>query len=273
MALFLGWFVALPLEARTNVPVYPEGHEIECSYSLSTEHLAVADTLVITRTLQNDGSLALSGLYFADNLPREFTVIDHLLSIDDIEEAVLTIGPTIDLIETSFSSYLWVVDSGDADSGIDRVIEPSEFVQLTLKVICEVPGQYQFSTHSTVFYTQSANYFATSPPSLVTFLDAVGVNENRPAPALNSTLTTSAFPNPFNPIVTIEFSAPADLGDHLLFTVFDQRGRLVTRFEAPDHARSGRVSWRPDDTVGSGVYFYRITLPGYHGHGKIVLLK
>ena len=84
------------------------------------------------------------------------------------------------------------------------------------------------------------------------------------------------FPNPFNPHTTITFEL-ADPGPVQL-QVFDVSGKLVTSL-VDGELESGRhdIQWTgvddADRPVSSGVYFYRVTAPGFSQRGKMVLAK
>jgi len=83
-------------------------------------------------------------------------------------------------------------------------------------------------------------------------------------------------PNPFNPTTTIAFTLPVQ--ETVALSVYDASGRLVrdlvngTR-NAGDHS----ITWDGRDnagtTVGSGVYFYRLTAGKYSESKKMVMLK
>jgi hypothetical protein len=71
----------------------------------------------------------------------------------------------------------------------------------------------------------------------------------------------NAWPNPFNPRVSIAWSIPRP--GPLSITVFDLRGRRVTRLlEAPVSETEGTLQWNGQDDAGrgcaSGVYFVQL---------------
>ncbi len=89
-------------------------------------------------------------------------------------------------------------------------------------------------------------------------------------------IVSRAYPNPFNPIVTIDFTVPR--AGRLRLVVFDVRGEVVKRLidgflsEGPS-----RVVWDGRTEEGTqaptGLYFYRIEVAGYQTSGKILLAK
>jgi len=83
-------------------------------------------------------------------------------------------------------------------------------------------------------------------------------------------------PNPFNPSTTISFSV-VEKGNVTL-NVYDASGRLVrTLANGVSDAGAHELTWDGRDnagvTVGSGVYFYRLTAGKYSESKKMVLLK
>lgn len=83
-------------------------------------------------------------------------------------------------------------------------------------------------------------------------------------------------PNPFNPTTMINFSLGAR--EHVTVSVYDASGRLVrTLLDETRGAGSHDVQWDGRDdagvTVGSGVYFYRLTAGNHSESKKMVMLK
>jgi hypothetical protein len=84
-------------------------------------------------------------------------------------------------------------------------------------------------------------------------------------------------PNPFNPTTTIRYDVPVT-GGRVTVRIYDVSGRLVRtlvdRVETPGEKR---VVWygRNDrgNSVATGVYFYRMTAPGFTMTKKMVLLQ
>ena len=99
--------------------------------------------------------------------------------------------------------------------------------------------------------------------------------EDETAPMIVSGLEPS-FPNPFNPTTTIRFSL-AESG-HAALRVYDVSGRLV-RILIDEVLPRGNHEMRWDgrnergEGMASGVYFYRIVVPGFANKQKMVLLK
>jgi hypothetical protein len=84
-------------------------------------------------------------------------------------------------------------------------------------------------------------------------------------------------PNPFNPSTTIWYDVPAG-GGNVSLRIYDVSGRLV-RVLVDGHQAEGSRSVTWDGTgdrgtsLASGVYFYRMTAPGFDETKKMVLLR
>jgi len=85
-------------------------------------------------------------------------------------------------------------------------------------------------------------------------------------------------PNPFNPVTRIAYWVPEGEAVRVRVEVFDVRGaRVRVLLDAAQGAGRHEVTWDGRDgggsRVGSGVYFYRMTQPGYQATKKMLLLK
>jgi WD40 repeat protein len=104
-----------------------------------------------------------------------------------------------------------------------------------------------------------------------------GIEDRKQLPVTRAGLEQN-FPNPFNPVTTIVFHVPADRAGWVSLVVYDVSGaRVKTIQNGPVSA--GRQTRRWDGTdnhgnrVSSGVYFYRLEMPGLVDTRKMVLLK
>ncbi len=92
----------------------------------------------------------------------------------------------------------------------------------------------------------------------------------------HSTALTSIHPNPFNPQTTLEYSLSTEA--RVRIDIYDARGSLVRRLvDQSTPAGNHSVVWNGVDTdgrsVGSGIYFVRMTAGFQTETRKIVLLK
>ncbi|MCH7495041.1 MAG: T9SS type A sorting domain-containing protein [Candidatus Marinimicrobia bacterium] len=89
-------------------------------------------------------------------------------------------------------------------------------------------------------------------------------------------LSSSAYPNPFNPTTTISYELPS--GGHVELKVLDIFGREVVTLKNGNES-SGRYSvrWngknRNGETAASGMYFYRLLFKGEQKVGKLMLMR
>jgi hypothetical protein len=93
---------------------------------------------------------------------------------------------------------------------------------------------------------------------------------------LRRDLAIRAFPNPFNPSVTISYFVPEEA--RVTVRVFDASGAIVRNL-VDESRREGQYSFAWDGrgeggkAVASGVYFIRLDAAGRHATKKVVLLK
>ena len=85
------------------------------------------------------------------------------------------------------------------------------------------------------------------------------------------------YPNPFNPETTIGYDVPAG-GGHVTLRIYDVGGRLVrTLLDSVEAPGSKTVNWdgrsNSGQQVATGVYFYRMTAPGFERTRKMVMMK
>lgn len=105
--------------------------------------------------------------------------------------------------------------------------------------------------------------------------NATGVTDDRESLPLSFTLGAN-YPNPFNPLTTIEYSVPSRA--HVSIEVFDVLGRKVrTLVDEPRSAGSHRVVWNGCDNAGqpvsTGLYLYRLKADDLVQTRKMMLLK
>ncbi|RTZ73340.1 MAG: hypothetical protein DSY99_03000 [Candidatus Neomarinimicrobiota bacterium] len=82
---------------------------------------------------------------------------------------------------------------------------------------------------------------------------------------------SQAYPNPFNPVTTLEFGVPVD-GD-VAIDIYNIQGRLVESLVSR-HMEAGyhNVVWNADYHA-SGVYFVKMIASEYLKTQKIMLVK
>jgi hypothetical protein len=84
-----------------------------------------------------------------------------------------------------------------------------------------------------------------------------------------------AYPNPFNPIVTIPYSLKED--GQISLIIYDINGREITRLvDGIQTAGNYQVIWNADGNskeISSGIYFVRMTTAEFSDVQKILLVK
>ena len=79
------------------------------------------------------------------------------------------------------------------------------------------------------------------------------------------------FPNPFNPVTTINFEIPAD--SRVTLRIYNILGKKIATL-LDDYKQTGRYSIPFDaSNFASGVYFYRLTAGTYTAQKKMILLR
>jgi len=80
-----------------------------------------------------------------------------------------------------------------------------------------------------------------------------------------------AYPNPFNPTTTVGYELPVD--SQVSLVIYDMNGRVVSNLVS-GHLFAGYYSvvWDASD-YASGLYFVKLTTPGYSATQKLMLVK
>ena len=274
-SLFLLVFLLVTFDGMSaEEPVYPSIYNISSDYSLSSDMVALADTFVISRRLINDESFDFNGLYFSDNLPLEFSIIDQKIEVNGLEVEFETIGPISDHIIPGFDSYHWIIDSRGEFTGIDYIISPGDTVSMDLYIVCNTLGRFPLPSHTTVFYGNGSGFFATSDTVEVEIVLSLDVeDEDIPESLPGEYIISSAYPNPFNSSVKINFSGANLARRQLLFKIYDITGRTIHEISFMSCGNIGHIGWNVDETISSGIYFYSLTDGVRETGGKIILLK
>jgi hypothetical protein len=91
-------------------------------------------------------------------------------------------------------------------------------------------------------------------------------------------ITLGNYPNPFNPETTISFNL--ENPDNAIIEIYNSRGQIIKQFEQHDFRQDTKgysVIWNGRDerqnSVASGIYFYKLSQGTYTHTRKMVLLK
>jgi len=219
--------------------LYPSGYNITSQYSISAARIVIGDTLVITRTITNDDIFVTSGLYFSDNLPPRFDVVEANMNINGADITFESHGPLPNLIKPKYNNYTWVIDDPN-DGAINNVLNPGDSFEFQLKLSCDSLGEYLLPLHTTVFYGSNQGLFSTSDSIQIQVVSSTGGDTIPPEFVeicpLDTTIECGVIPDP--PVMTA-----TDNYDPVVEVVFNEviEGNIVTR------------TWTATDDAGNSV--------------------
>jgi hypothetical protein len=159
--------------------LYPSGYNLASQYGLSSSNITTADTLLITRTVQNNESFAVSGLYFSENLPPEFSLIGYSIRLNGNNIANQFTANITPLIVNGYTTYEWVVD--DPDGNPQNVINPGQTLVFELRLVCASIGEYQLPFHTAAFSGGNSGFYSTDQAIALT---VSGTDDNIPPAAI-----------------------------------------------------------------------------------------
>ncbi len=176
-----------------------------------------------------------------------------------------------------FQSLVALVDLGESRDDVDQIILESHFGigygpkmrDLANATVAAAQALQPGGPHAGVFITKFAHH------GIIDDLTAIPEGDT---PGLPDGIRLSQnSPNPFNPKTEIRFTLPV-AGAVVDLTIFDVAGRaLVTLVEGAQAGGEHVLNWNgrdeQDRPVGSGVYFYRLSVNDMSETKKMLLLK
>ncbi|MCK4681270.1 T9SS type A sorting domain-containing protein, partial [bacterium] len=192
-----------------------------------------------------------------------------------------------DLVNNSVSSQ--VIDDSDIDIISARLTTvQTDYIAWNLSadggmhwdLIVADGSVHEFAYPGTLLMWRTAHYYSSGQVnpgctwmSIEYFKDEAGIDDDLP---VSLALRQNA-PNPFNSGTTVRYDIPQD-GLTARIEVFDVSGKRVrVLIDGPQTAGARSVSWDGRDerglAVASGVYYCRMTAPGYEKAIKMTLLK
>ncbi len=255
--------------------VYPAGSSVMLSYDINDSVITFGDTLAIRRQLIHDGAFNLNGLYFSDNIPSEFQLASQSVRLNGSTILFLSVGPIGNQIVSNYDLYRWIIDSPDSLETMNQAINPGDTVELEVTFITTDIGEFVLPLHTTAFVTGGTGYFTIGDSIEIRVTLALDAGEDDDASPLLPAghIVSNAYPNPFNPQLTIDYSWQTTPDRSLRFEVFDILGRRVYNHNIKKAESTGTVHWTPEADIGSGVYFYRLSSSVAASSGKVTLLK
>lgn len=267
------WVLLLAGGSFSHEPIYPDGYDLECHYTLSDSVITFGDTLTVTRTLTNNESFSLSNLYFSDNLPPEFAVHDVTAQVGMGMVDIYSSGPQANEVVSGSETYYWVLDSPVGGEGVDYVVGAGQTVTLTMKITSSDIGTFSLPLHTTVFYGNGTGLFSISDSLQVRVTISAGVEVETDPFQLASRIFSTAYPNPFNSTLSIAYNGHMIKGSELTLDIYNVLGQRVWTKELGRADSEGLVSWETTGDIGSGVYFYHLTAGTASSRGKLLLVK
>lgn len=248
--------------------IYPVSLAVSCNYNISNTDVQTGQTFTISRSVINNESYSVTGLYLSDYLPPEFIIQSRQVRINGVDINYSETGPLLNSGVTGYNAFRWVID--DPTYGTPQnYLAAGDVLSTVLTVVCNTAGNFDLDFHTVSGYGNSSPFFSmnTSPISM-TVSTVTSVEEELPLPL--TTFTSDAYPNPFNGPVTIQFdnARSTEVG----LEVYNVTGQKVYQASSLVNSGSGSVIWDAL-SVGSGLYFYRLYDGEQSSGGKIVLIK
>jgi len=139
----------------------------------------------------------------------------------------------------------------------------------------EIPRDYDLPVGIHMYYL-TAVYTAGESEPVIARAEVFYVSDTDAIVEVNTTELIGSFPNPFNPSTEIRFEVQGSR--FVKIEVYNIRGQVV-RTLVNDYFPAGRhsVEWNGTDdrgrTVGSGIYFYRMTAGEFSETRRMLLMK
>lgn len=145
------------------------------------------------------------------------------------------------------------------------IFEPQTLTYTDLNIVPGLTYEYQ------IYAQCNGSYLMPGPSQTVTATDA----QDPSVPAVATALGTN-YPNPFNPVTTINYSLKEQ--DLVTINIYNNRGQLVKSLISADMpAGNHKISWTGTDnsgsSVSSGIYYYRMQAGRYSSTRKMILMK
>ena len=214
--------------------------------------------------------------------------------IEIIDAETNEITTTLDLggIPSNFAMFNENIYLGDAMGSGIYSYNPSTFEILNSSSNPIVPGAQLVSTFEDKFLTLSGNWgenfavkvFDSAFEELAQYevgltgtdLKVYNANTSNENETIEITSHSFNYPNPFNPTTTISYSL--ENSSNVQLNIYNLKGQLVKTLQN-SHQEKGThsVVWNGKDdrgnSVGSGVYFYKIQTNNFNEIQKMILMK
>lgn len=205
--------------------------------------LSVADLVYLIRCIIGDAQPIPKD---APDLVAEFITADGVISVDaELGAAFIVLEDDVDVDLGRDASHMEILTGFDGTN--------------TRVLIYSFEKGYSFSGD---ILNTGANIIS---------VEAADYNGNGyVAKLVPVTFSLRSYPNPFNPVTTIEMILPS--ASDWSITIYNVTGQKLAEFEGYSEAGPVRVNWDASD-YASGLYFYKSEACKYSMTRKMVLLK
>jgi Leucine-rich repeat (LRR) protein len=207
--------------------------------------------------LINLESLNLSDNQLTGEISSEISNLINLSGIVTTGHMSITTYPALDLSENQFSG-------------------------LIPESLCSLPIEWDYNSFGESEFSIDENQFCPLYPSCIE--DYVGEQNTtncEQVSIIDGTLPVTynlynAYPNPFNPVTTLQYDLPEDALVNI--TIYDVMGRLVSNLvSSQQNAGYKSIQWNATNSLGesvsAGLYLYTIDAGKFRQTKKMVLLK
>ncbi|MBT7617435.1 MAG: T9SS type A sorting domain-containing protein [Calditrichaeota bacterium] len=223
-----------------------------------------------------------SNIMAADSFDAEFDFLEPLP------------GPEGDVLKSYFVHRDWLPEVGNQFNRDIRGVMDDETQEWELTVEVEEPGEVTLTWPAISFKPLEGYVYILEDPvadQTVNMLDAdnyiINIEDstrniiirvtaplkadNQLLPAPENYELLNAYPNPFNAITSIGYNM--SLGSKVAIDVYDMAGsRLANLVDGYQPGGYHQVTWDANNTPG-GIYFVRMSAPGFTATQKVVLMK
>ena len=151
--------------------MYPAGFDIQTQYALSDLSVATSETLTVTRTIVNNESFQITGLYFSENLPEELKVISYSIAVNGADVSYIYYNALSSSILDDFETYRWIVDEPGGTGQPQNALAPGDSLVFQLNLASAVAGQFALPFHTTTFFGNGTGFFSTDEMLMITVED------------------------------------------------------------------------------------------------------
>ncbi len=267
-------FFIITIGVQADDYLHPSGNDVVSTYSISDSVATFGDTIIITRTMTNNEFFMISGLTLSDHIHSDFQIINLTVKIDGTPVDFIFSGAQANLIYQDYNTYHWTLDSPVDGEPVNNLLRPGETLTIQYKAVSTDIGNYAFPLHTSSFIALGQGFFVTSDSLQVRVVLSSGIDDDpETSDLLPNSITSIAYPNPFNAEVRVQFEGSGIGGQQIEFEIYNILGQKIHQETVARGTNNGEFSWHSNAQDGSGVYFYKIKTENIGTSGKLVLVK